>query len=269
MKINNILTSKGNVPSKKYVFEEEGKLIESTYIDRKNKYIICVSCMFGCPVGCEFCASGLNYFGKLTKKEMVFMISSIIKKENLTEEKRLLISFMGSGEPSLNMNEIKEVIQEISNKYPNTSFAISNSGVKIENLLLLNDIKDRNIKLQFSLHSPYNQERKKIIPSTDNLKKILKTYFKLKFELEINYILLNNFNDSRNHADKLSNFIKKYGFNLKINDYHEVNRNFIESTNKKLFLEVLKKNKVNFEMYSTDGVDIGAACGQLISKKTK
>jgi 23S rRNA (adenine2503-C2)-methyltransferase len=269
MELIEIVESREDFLAKKYVFEKNGKIIENSYIGRNNKNIICVSCMFGCPVGCKFCASGDNYFGNLNNDEMSSMIFSIIENESLDTEKKLLVSFMGSGEPSLNIDEIIKTIKSISEKFPEAYFAISFSGVKPENLLALKELEGKRIKLQLSLHSPIDSERKKLIPLTENINEIFEILSNLNFDLEVNYILLNNINDSSEHALRLSELVKKNNLYLKINDYHNVGKGIFESINKKKFIEKLKEEEISFENYSTDGVEIGASCGQLKAMEIK
>jgi 23S rRNA (adenine2503-C2)-methyltransferase len=269
MKIKDILESEGNFFTRKYVFEKEGKTVESTYIDRIDKEILCISNMFGCPVKCKFCASGENYLGNLNKDDISSMIFQMVEGEDILNGARLLISFMGSGEPMLNLEPIKGNIKLMSGIFPNSYFSISVSGVKIDNLLRLEDLEDINIKLQFSLHSPYDNQRREIIPGTDRLYKIIDVLSRSPFPVELNYCVLDNCNDSEKHARDLARLIKDTSFNLKINKYHQVGKDFIESRNKGRFMDILEKNGINFEVYSTDGVDIGAACGQLKSEKIK
>jgi 23S rRNA (adenine2503-C2)-methyltransferase len=266
MKIKNILESNGKFLTKKYIFEKEDKTVEFSYINRLDKHIICVSCMFGCPVGCIFCASGSSYFGNLTSEDMISSIKNIIIKEKIPKEERVLISFMGSGEPLLNIEQIKKVIYFFK-EFPNVNFAISVSGIEIERIFLFNN--EPNIKIQLSLHNPNNLERKQMIPYTEDLNKILGVLSKLNNEVEINYILLDGINDSKIHAEKLAGLANSFKFPLKINEYHKIRDSIYESSKKGEFLKILQKNKTNYEMYSTDGADIGGACGQFVSQQLK
>jgi 23S rRNA (adenine2503-C2)-methyltransferase len=266
MKIKNILESEGDFFARKYIFEKEGKTVESTYIDKVNKEIICVSNMFGCPVKCKFCASGSNYFGNLNKDDISDMIFKIVEGEDISHNRKLLISFMGSGEPLLNLGPIKDNIKLMSRIFTNSYFAISMSGVKIDNLNRLNELDGIDINLKFSLHSPYDSQRRQIIPRTDSLDKIINVLSDSPFPVELNYCVLDKFNDSDKHAKDLAVLIKDTNFNLKINKYHQIGNSFIESKNKGKFIAALEKNGVDFEVYTTDGADINGACGQLTSQ---
>ncbi len=275
MKCIDKLNSEDNYPTTKYIFENNGKTVESTYINREEKHIICLSTMYGCPIKCKFCASGLSYFGKLNQEEIINMVNYIIKdKDLLNSNKRILISFMGSGEPLLNLNAIINVIKFLNQNIPSCYFAISVSGKSIDKLdLLINDKEIRSIKpkIQFSLHSPYNEERKKLIPFTEDLDVIIKKLKdyqeKVGKEVDLNYLIFDNINDSMQHAIDLAKLIKKAGLKLKINQYHDVNLGIKESKNKTQFIKYLNEENVYPEIYFTDGGNIQAACGQLTSKR--
>jgi len=266
MKIKSILESMGEFPAKKYIFEKENKTVEFTYINRPEKHIICISCMFGCPVGCCFCASGNSYNGNLNNEDMVSAIKDIIKNEKISQDKRLLLSFMGSGEPLLNIEQVNQVI-DYFHKFENVYFVISVSGINIERVLLFN--KRSKVKIRFSMHNPNNIERKQMIPGTDDLDKILRILSRIDNEIEINYVLLDGINDSNLHAEKLAALINTFKFYLKINEYHQIGNSLKESSKKEYFLSILDKNKVKYELYSTDGTDINGACGQLVSQVIK
>jgi len=40
-------------------------------IPRKDKWVLIVSTLFGCPVGCKMCDAGGEYNGKLTSEEIL------------------------------------------------------------------------------------------------------------------------------------------------------------------------------------------------------
>jgi adenine C2-methylase RlmN of 23S rRNA A2503 and tRNA A37 len=258
--------------SKKYIFLDEGRSIEAVFIDKPDKNILCLSCMYGCPVGCAFCKSGETYFGKVSYRGMKDMIEFIVKDQHLVKcQKKILFSFMGSGDIMLNYLEVAKCINYLASSYKNLSISISVSGAAIENLSFLSKKLDYLPKLQFSFHSPFDKERKKIIPATRSLSKIfeeLKLYRERSGgNITLNYVLLEDVNDSQEHVRGIVGLIKEFGFNLKINGYHKVNDIYSESSKKEKFIKELIGEGISPEIYFTDGVDIGAACGQLMSTK--
>ena len=49
-------------------------------IPREQKWVIIVSTLFGCPVGCRMCDAGGEYKGKLTAEEILAEIDHIVQK---------------------------------------------------------------------------------------------------------------------------------------------------------------------------------------------
>ena len=86
----------------------------------------------------------------------------------------------------------------------------------------------------------------------------------------IEYILLNNINDSLECARELAHLLK--GMNVYVNliPYNTVSENGLKrSQNIDGFYNELKKLKINVTKRREQGHDIDAACGQLRSKKMK
>ena len=63
-----------------YIAElEEGKLVEFVEavqppIPRDKKWVLLVSTMYGCPVGCAMCDAGGFYHGKVSKEDIFAQI---------------------------------------------------------------------------------------------------------------------------------------------------------------------------------------------------
>lgn len=132
--------------------------------DRTNRWMIGVSCMSGCPIGCKFCATGkLKKYRNLTAEEIVEQVEFIINKnkdykfEEAWEHK---INYTRMGEPFLNLDEVKKAIEIIDKKYPNTHHYISTIGLQGSDFSWIKD----NITLQISLHSLDEERRHNLIP---------------------------------------------------------------------------------------------------------
>ncbi len=269
-----ITESSQTYPTRKYTFSRENNNVGFVYINRPKKDILCLSTMAGCPIRCTFCDSGTSYFGPLSSQEINQMTDTIVAREQLPKQgRKLLFSFMGSGEPLLNSSNVIKSLKYLDRKYPGGFFSMSISGVGIDFLpkFIKNFDEYQLPKLQFSLHSPYDNERQQLIPSSPTLSKILPFLRQYHGEsgigIDLNYFLLDQFNDSEQHARDLATLANEDGFFLKINQYHDVGLGFRESESKDDFLGWLKSQGISPEVYSTDGVDIGAGCGQLKSRK--
>lgn len=143
--------------------ENSNKLLNDDLGSRSERWMIGVSVMSSCCVGCKFCATGnLKKFRNLTAQEIVDQVDFIVSlnKEKFIDAKEHKINFTRCGEPFLNINNVKEAINILNEKYPNTHMFISTIGVKNSDFSWIKD----NITLQVSLHSLDNDRRNDLIP---------------------------------------------------------------------------------------------------------
>lgn len=69
--------------TKDAIGKNQNKLVSSDLGSRADRWMIGVSVMSGCPVGCKFCATGkLDKWRKLTTEEMVAQVDFIIAKNS-------------------------------------------------------------------------------------------------------------------------------------------------------------------------------------------
>ena len=137
--------------------------------DRSERWMIGVSCMSGCPVGCKFCATGnMDKYRNLTAKEMVDQVEYFIEKNkdfDPNKSKEFKINYTRMGEPFLNLDAVKEAIAIIDKKYDNVHHYISTIGLKGSDFSWIKD----NITLQISLHSLDESKRDWLIPITNKM----------------------------------------------------------------------------------------------------
>jgi 23S rRNA (adenine2503-C2)-methyltransferase len=144
-------------------------------IPREEKWVLLVSTMFGCPVGCMMCDAGGHYRGKPTKEEIFSQIDYLVGKRypdrNITAA-QFKIQFARMGEPSLNPS-VLEVLDELPDRYnaPGLMPSISTVAPKgteafFEKLLKIKNEKysDGQFQFQFSIHTTDNQLRDQLIP---------------------------------------------------------------------------------------------------------
>ena len=273
VKIRDIAYSKDTI-SRKYVqTTADDYRIETLYVDYKNKYIICFSTQVGCNLRCKFCYNGIrhNFKRNLTSKEICNQIENVMNEEKPNKDKPILFSAMGIGEPLLNYDNLIKAFHILNKKYPNNKFALATTGVNLKNILnLAKDLKDINkFKLTISLHSADEEKRKYLMPISNDLISLVKTVKKYKAisgrEVEWNYVLFNNINDSIEDAKKLFELLGKDEY-IKINKFNNVKISELsESKNKDIFISTLESLGMQVEYYETNGVDIDGACGQMIS----
>lgn len=144
-------------------------------INLKKQCIINIPTQIGCAIGCTFCISTTQKFERnITSSEMIKLINIAKEKSNHSD---FLLSFTGEGEPFLNIKNINKVIKHFETKKEINAFRICTSGIR-HNLLntVISEIKPLN--LQFSMHSPFDEKRKTLIPKTKEI--IMKSEFLIK-----------------------------------------------------------------------------------------
>ncbi len=267
--------SKDNV-SKKYIFLIDGDYISASYVNHKN-HIICFPSSIGCGIGCKICYSGCNNSFKrlLTKSEMVDIVNTIIMLNDLEkqEEKHILFSCMGTGEPLNNIYNVIQSFRTLRDLYveKKLKFAISTTVPSTSRLISFARImEDENIdvKIQISLHAVNDLMRsqvlsKNIIPLKDIISAANTVQNELSLNIEWNYCLIESVNDDIKYIDELLTILPEHQ-KIKLNHFNSWDGiKFKASTKEKV--EAFSNKLSSFyevEIYETNGSDIQGACGQ-------
>jgi len=226
--------------------------IQGVAVIRPKKFIICVPSQIGCPIQCKFCKAKM-FERNLTTNEIQRLINYLLRFN--TEKKPVLLSFMGVGEPSLNLDTVEKVIK--ANKF--AKYAISTCGY--DPMIYKADPK---IKIQVSLNAPTEKIRAALMPKAPSLKLTLERTKTFLINYDLNYVLIEDVNDRDEDASDLVALLKEYQFfRIKINRYNETG-DFFPSKRTSKFIRVLERAGIEVEYYETDGREIQAACGQLV-----
>ena len=264
--------------TKKYLFElSDGTLIETVLIRQVNKFgketnTLCVSTQVGCSLGCKFCATG--QMGLIRNLKASEIIEQFLIVDN--EAKISNVVFMGMGEPLLNYENVKKAIDIISDDqsigFGKRRITISTSGIIDKIYKLTNEMK--TVNLAVSLHSAVQSKRNKIMPGlaheiVEKLLESLKYYTRETGNtVTIEYLLIKDFNDSTNDAEKLIKFIKQIRF-VKVNlmNFNKVPFADLEPSKKSIEFEKYLLNRgIRTTLRKSKGFEISAACGQLATK---
>lgn len=135
---------------------------------RAERWMIGVSTMSGCPVGCKFCATAtMKKCRNLTAEEIVEQVWFILSKNRghgipPVNSKEFKINYTRMGEPFLNIEEVKKAITAIDEGLfeLRVHHYISTIGIKGVDYSWIKD----NITLQFSVHSFKEDYRDWLIP---------------------------------------------------------------------------------------------------------
>lgn len=257
---------------------DDGLILETAFIEEKDRNIICFASQLGCTIGCKICYNGVfpNYFRSLDKNEIVEQCVNVINElDLLSKNKKLLFSCMGVGEPLLNYTNVYEAMIELNKQFPNNSYALATTGIKTELIKKLSvDFNELpQFKLTISLHAADDLIRRKIIPiklSLQDLKKSINFYKQhSKHKFEWNYVLLKGINDDRVSSEKLIQYIDKNDF-VKVSQFNKIENGLFESSdNFSEFVSVLKENDVKYKLFKSSGQKIGVGCGQMVTHYNK
>lgn len=137
--------------------------------DRSERWMIGVSTMSGCPLKCKFCATGNMKSSKNLSSadiiEQVEMMVALNPQYDPNDSKEFKINYTRMGEPFCNINAVRNAIEYISEKYPNTHHYVSTIGVKGSDFSWIKG----NITLQISLHACNDAKRDFLIPYSNKM----------------------------------------------------------------------------------------------------
>ncbi len=140
----------------------------------KDKWVLILSTLFGCPVNCKFCDAGGKYNGKLSFDELMFQIDYMVKQrfpDRNIDTNKFKIQFARMGEPAFN-HAVLDTLEAIPEIYTYKNFIPSLSTIAPvgtdDFFAKLLSIKKRlyknDFQLQFSLHSTDDFQRDDLVP---------------------------------------------------------------------------------------------------------
>ncbi len=259
----------------------DNKLIESILMLTNNRATVCVSCMIGCPLTCKFCATGteIGFVRKLEPSEIIGQIIVIknYAKLNGIADKITNIVFMGMGEPFLNLDSIEKTVEILTGDY---GFAMSKSRITISTAGPKNNIADfinkYKIKLAVSLHFANNELRSKYMPinkkfNLDQLLEELKKVELLKREyITIEYMLMQDINDSISHAKQLVKILSNIKAKVNLIPYNPTKNLPVKPSSEKTmneFIQYLISKSIPVTVRRSQGSELQGACGQFALKR--
>ncbi len=274
--LEEVISNKSVDGTIKYLFGlHDNHLIETVLMNHDYGRSVCVTTQVGCNIGCSFCASGvLKKKRDLTAGEIV---SQIVKAEKMSKERISSVVVMGIGEPFDNYKNLVDFLSIINHP---KGLAIGARHITVSTSGLIPRIKDfAHLGIQYnlalSLHAPNNEVRSSLMQINkrfpiEELIEAIKYYISVtNRRVTIEYILINEVNDSPEQALELAQLLR--GMNVYVNliPYNEVKEApYIRSTldRRKAFYKTLKDKGIQTTLRREQGHDIDAACGQLRSQ---
>ena len=261
---------------KKFLFSLiDNQKIEAVLMYHDYGLSLCVSSEVGCNMGCKFCESGR--LKKIRNLETYEMVEQVLLISDYVQKRIDSVVIMGIGEPFDNYENIINFLRIIND---DKLLAIGARHITVSTCGLVPKIKEYasfplQVNLAISLHAPNDEIRKKIMPIANaypmnELIDAIKYYTdKTKRRVAIEYILLDNINDSVECAKELALLLKNMNVYVNLIPYNETkNIEFRASSEKRIkdFFDTLRQNNIDATTRKRFGDKISAACGQLRSK---
>lgn len=260
--------------TRKYLFPAlGGKFIEAAYIPESSRKTLCVSSQVGCKMGCLFCMTGKQGFqGNLSAGEIINQIRSLPERESLTN-----IVYMGMGEPLDNTEEVLKSLDILTSDW---GFAMSPRRITVSTIGMLPGMKsfleNSECHLAISLHTPFDDERKKLMPVENiyPLKEVMSEIKKYNWfrqrRISFEYIMFKDLNDTGRHVNELSRLLSGVKCRVNLIRFHPIPDTPLEGTADpeiEGFKNKLNDKGITATIRKSRGEDILAACGLLSTKE--
>ncbi len=260
--------------TKKYLYPYGPlKFIETAYIPEESRNTLCVSSQIGCKMGCLFCMTGKQGFqGNLTPGQIVNQVLSLPEREKLTN-----IVYMGMGEP---FDNLKAVMKSVEIFTADWGLGMSPKRITVSTIGIIPAMKEfienSNAHLAISLHSPFEDERRKLMPieSVYSLPQLIDTLHEYDFgrqrRVSFEYIMFKGLNDQKKHVNQITKLLHGLRARLNLIRFHPIPGTPLEGTDDatiEWFRDELNKKGVKTTIRASRGQDIEAACGLLSTKE--
>ncbi|MEN9216717.1 MAG: 23S rRNA (adenine(2503)-C(2))-methyltransferase RlmN, partial [Gloeomargarita sp. HHBFW_bins_162] len=255
----------------KYLLQlQDGNLIETVGIPSAERLTVCVSSQVGCPMACDFCATGKQGF---TRNLAVHEILDQVLTVQTDMARRVShIVFMGMGEPLLNLDAVITTIQRLNQDCGISQRAITISTVGVPHQIERLAQANLHSTLAVSLHAPTQALRQQLIPSgrhyslTQLLADCRHYVERTKRRVSFEYTLLAGVNDTPELAHQLAHLLRGWQSHVNLIPYNPISdapyaRPRLEQIQR--FQKILASYHIAVTVRQTRGLDQHAACGQL------
>lgn len=254
----------------------------------ESRKTICISTQVGCAMACAFCASGLAGLKRdLNAGEIVAQLLQVCYREDERSPRARpeLASFdnivvMGMGEPLANYDNTIRALTIVNAEwglnFGARRITLSTSGLVPKILRLAEE--DLGFRLAISLHGATDEVREKIMPVNkayplEKLIPAIRTFSEKHGRMvTLEFILIEDINDSLDQAEKLRDIARDLHAHVNIIPYNTVEglpwkRPSVNRQER--FADVLRAARISVTLRREKGHDIDAACGQLRLKTEK
>ncbi|MEM9768877.1 MAG: 23S rRNA (adenine(2503)-C(2))-methyltransferase RlmN [Cyanobacteria bacterium P01_D01_bin.71] len=252
----------------------DGSIIEAVGIPTEKRLTVCVSSQVGCPMACDFCATGKGGF--LRNLETYEIVDQVLTVQEDFGQRVSNIVFMGMGEPLLNASNVIKAVRSLNQDIGIGQRSITVSTVGIPGQIRRLAAERLQITLAVSLHSSNQMLRETLIPSARRYPfaalleechdYVRTTGRRITFE----YILLAGLNDRPHHASELADMVGSFQSHVNLIPYNPISEaDYQRPSDRQIqaFVDELQKRHVAVSVRYSRGLEKDAACGQLRAQK--
>lgn len=240
----------------------------------KERLTVCVSSQVGCPMACDFCATGKGGFIRNLKRHEI--IDQILTVQEDFGQRVSNVVFMGMGEPLLNLAQVLAAVKSINQDVGIGMRSLTISTVGIPGKIRQLAAHHLQVTLAISLHSSNQFLREQLVPSAKSypLKALLdecREYVEITSRrVTFEYILLAELNDLPEHAIELATHLRGFQSHVNLIPYNPISEvDYQRPTPRRIqaFVEALEKQHITVSVRRSRGLEKDAACGQLRASK--
>jgi len=253
----------------------DGQIIETVGIPTSKRLTVCVSSQVGCPMACDFCATGKGGFTRNLKRHEI--VDQVLTVQEDFGQRVSNVVFMGMGEPLLNLEAVVEAVQSINQDVGIGVRSLTISTVGIAGRI--RQLAEHQLQITFavSLHASNQALREQLIPSAKRypLEALLdecREYVQLTGRrVTFEYILLAGLNDLPEHAVELAGHLRGFQSHVNLIPYNPISEvDYQRPSPRRIqdFVDVLQQHHIAVSVRRSRGLEKDAACGQLRASKS-
>lgn len=261
--------------TRKYIIEfHDGACVETVAIPSKHdsRLTVCFSTQIGCPMACDFCATGKERFVRnLFPGEIVDQI--LLAQEDMARRVTNIVG-MGQGEPFLNYDNVLAALRIVNNP---KGIAIGARHISLSTCGVLPGIQrlssePEQFTLAVSLHSAVQETRDRLMPKVAcfplrDLRREIQSYVKAtKRRVTFEYIMIRTVNDQPDDLQALMRFCKGLLCHVNLIPINAIAASPYQPSSPavvKRWVSELSNAGIETTVRDSRGGDIAGACGQL------
>ncbi len=248
----------------------DGQIVETVGIPTEKRLTVCVSSQVGCPMACDFCATGKGGFKRNLERHEI--VDQVLTVQEVFGQRVSNVVFMGMGEPLLNTENVLEAVRSLNEDIGIGQRLITISTVGIPGRIRKLAEHHLQSTLAVSLHASNQSLREQLIPSArqyplDALLDECRDYVKITGRrVTFEYIVLAGVNDGMEQAIELAEHLRGFQSHVNLIPYNPISEaDYQRPDQRRLqsFMDALKARHVAVSVRRSRGLEADAACGQL------